>query len=86
GWSVEKTHADDRETFHRLREFRGYGRPLLVSINRKSFLKTIAGRSTEEALPVSLAESNMVWAGVAQSTPTRVPLRRPVDRVVYTRA
>jgi len=49
GWSKAKP-ADDRETFHRLREFRGYGRPLLVSINRKSFLKTIAGRSTEEAL------------------------------------
>jgi len=59
-WLVEgKTHADDRETFHRLREFRGYGRPLLVSINRKSFLKTIAGRSTEEALPVSLAATSM---------------------------
>ena len=59
GWSVEKTHEDDRETFHRLREFRGYGRPLLVSINRKSFLRTIAGRSTEEALPVSLAATSM---------------------------
>ncbi|EMA63845.1 dihydropteroate synthase [Halorubrum lipolyticum] len=59
GWSEAKTHADDRETFDRLREFRGYGRPLLVSINRKSFLKTIAGRSTEEALPVSLAATSM---------------------------
>ena len=59
GWSVEKTHEDDRETFRRLREFRGYGRPLLVSINRKSFLRTIAGRSTEEALPVSLAATSM---------------------------
>ncbi|ELZ35221.1 dihydropteroate synthase [Halorubrum distributum] len=59
GWSAAKTHDDDRETFHRLREFRGYGRPLLVSINRKSFLKTIAGRSTEEALPVSLAATSM---------------------------
>jgi len=59
GWSEAKTHDDDRETFHRLREFRGYGRPLLVSINRKSFLKTIAGRSTDEALPVSLAATSM---------------------------
>jgi dihydropteroate synthase len=59
GWSEAKTHADDRETFRRLREFRGYGRPLLVSINRKSFLKTIAGRTTEEALPVSLAATSM---------------------------
>jgi len=59
GWSAAKTHEDDRETFHRLREFRGYGRPLLVSINRKSFLRTIAGRSTEEALPVSLAATSM---------------------------
>jgi dihydropteroate synthase len=59
GWSEAKTHADDRETLRRLREFRGYGRPLLVSINRKSFLKTIAGRTTEEALPVSLAATSM---------------------------
>jgi len=59
GWSAAKTHDDDRETFRRLREFRGYGRPLLVSINRKSFLKTLAGRSTEEALPVSLAATSM---------------------------
>ena len=59
GWSAAKAHEDDRETFHRLREFRGYGRPLLVSINRKSFLRTVAGRSTEEALPVSLAATSM---------------------------
>ena len=59
GWSAAKTHEDDRETFHRLREFRGYGRPLLVSIHRKSFLRTVAGRSTEEALPVSLAATSM---------------------------
>ena len=59
GWSAAKTHADDRETFRRLREFAGYGRPILVSINRKSFLKTIAGRTTEEALPVSLAATAM---------------------------
>jgi dihydropteroate synthase len=59
GWSEEKTLEDDRETFHRLREFRGYGRPILVSINRKNFLREIAGRSTEEALPVSLAATAM---------------------------
>jgi len=59
GWSAEKTLADDRETFRRLREFRGYGRPLLVSINRKNFLREVAGRSTEEALPVSLAATSM---------------------------
>ncbi|MFP4625226.1 MAG: dihydropteroate synthase [Natronomonas sp.] len=55
GWSEAKTTDVDRETFHRLREFRGYARPLLVSINRKNFLREIADRSTEEALPVSLA-------------------------------
>jgi dihydropteroate synthase len=59
GWSEEKTLEDDRETFHRLREFRGYGRPILVSINRKNFLRDVAGRSTEEALPVSLAATAM---------------------------
>ncbi|MUV87669.1 dihydropteroate synthase [Natronomonas sp. CBA1123] len=59
GWSEDKTLEDDRETFDRLREFRGYGRPILVSINRKNFLREIAGRDTEEALPVSLAATSM---------------------------
>ncbi|XVH31679.1 dihydropteroate synthase [Haloferacaceae archaeon DSL9] len=59
GWSEAKTLEDDRETFRRLREFRGYGRPLLVSINRKNFLGDLAGRSTEDALAVSLAATSM---------------------------
>ncbi|SDY53270.1 Dihydropteroate synthase [Halopenitus persicus] len=59
GWTEEKTLADDRETFRRLREFRGYGRPLLVSINRKNFLRDIPGRDTEAALPASLAATSM---------------------------
>jgi dihydropteroate synthase len=59
GWSEAKTLADDRETFDRLREFRGYGHPMLVSINRKNFLKEIPGRDTDEALPVSLAATSM---------------------------
>ncbi len=59
GWSEDKTTEDDRETFRRLREFRAYGRPLLVSINRKNFLRELADRSTEEALPVSLAATSM---------------------------
>jgi dihydropteroate synthase len=59
GWSEEKTLADDRETFRRLREFRGLGYPILVSINRKNFLRAVAGRDTEEALPVSLAATSM---------------------------
>ena len=59
GWSEDKTIEDDRETFRRLREFRGYGHPILVSINRKNFLRSVAGRDTEEALPVSLAATAM---------------------------
>jgi dihydropteroate synthase len=59
GWSEAKTVADDRETFRRLREFRAIGHPVLVSINRKNFLRTIADRSTEAALPVSLAATAM---------------------------
>ena len=59
GWSEDKTTGDDRETFDRLREFRGYGRPILVSINRKNFLREIADRDTEGALPVSLAATSM---------------------------
>ncbi len=59
GWSQDKTLADDRETFDRLREFRAIGQPLLVSINRKNFLRDVAERETEEALPVSLAATAM---------------------------
>ena len=59
GWSEEKTIEDDQETFRRLREFRGYGHPILVSINRKNFLRSVAGRDTEGALPVSLAATAM---------------------------
>ncbi len=59
GWSEAKTLEDDRETFHRLREFRGLGQPILVSINRKNFLRKLAGRDTDDALPVSLAATSM---------------------------
>src|SRR6056297_949214 len=59
GWSERKTLAEDRETFERLREFRGLGRPMLVSINRKNFLGEIVGRDTDERLPVSLAATAM---------------------------
>lgn len=59
GWSETKTLDDDRETFLRLAEFRAYGRPILVSINRKNFLRELADRSTEAALPVSLAATSL---------------------------
>ena len=59
GWSAAKTLADDRETFDRLREFRGYGRPILVSINRKNFLTDVVDRDIEGALPASLAATAM---------------------------
>jgi len=59
GWSEAKTLDDDRETFRRLREFRALERPILVSINRKNFLRALADRSTDEALPVSLAATSM---------------------------
>lgn len=59
GWSEAKTLEDDRETLRRLREFRALDRPMLVSINRKNFLRELADRSTEEALPVSLAATSM---------------------------
>jgi dihydropteroate synthase len=59
GWSETKTLEDDRATFRRLREFRALDRPMLVSINRKNFLRKLVDRSTEEALPVSLAATSM---------------------------
>jgi dihydropteroate synthase len=59
GWSETQTLEDDRETLRRLREFRGLDQPILVSINRKNFLKAIADRDTAQALPVSLAATSL---------------------------
>jgi dihydropteroate synthase len=59
GWSEAKTNEQDRETFERLREFRGFGQPILVSINRKNFLGEVVGRDTEERLSASLAATAM---------------------------
>lgn len=59
GWSETKTLEHDRETFRRLHTFRDLGQPILVSINRKNFLRKAVGRSTEEALPVSVAATAM---------------------------
>lgn len=59
GWSTAKTLEDDRETFRRLREFKGHDRPLVVSIHRKNFLRLLADRETDAALPVSLAATAM---------------------------
>ncbi|MFC4437639.1 MULTISPECIES: dihydropteroate synthase [Natrialbaceae] len=59
GWSEAQTLEDDRETFRRLREFRALDRPMLVSINRKNFLGELAGRGTDERLPVSLAATSL---------------------------
>lgn len=59
GWTETKTLADDRETFRRLQEFTSLDRPMLVSINRKNFLRKFVDRSTEDALPVSLAATAM---------------------------
>lgn len=54
-WSDEQTLEQDRALLDRLGEFRALDRPLLVSLHRKSFLRTLCDRSTEAALPVSLA-------------------------------
>ena len=54
-WADEKPLSVDRDTFRRLPEFRALGQPILVSINRKNFLRKPLGRSTDAALPASLA-------------------------------
>lgn len=59
GWSESSTLTDDRETFRRLPEIAALGRPVLVSINRKNFLRECVDRSTEEALPASLGATSL---------------------------
>jgi len=59
GWSEAQTLSADRATFRALQRFQRLDRPILVSINRKNFLRKLVGRSTEDALPVSLAATAM---------------------------
>jgi len=85
GWSEAQTVEQDREAFRRLREFRGLGRPMLVSINRKNFLRTLTGRSTEEALASSLAATSMAVERGAHVVRTH-DVRETVDAVAVGRA
>jgi dihydropteroate synthase len=55
-WDDEKTFEDNYEMFHRLREFRAFGRPILTATNREDFLGVLADKpETEDQLAVSLA-------------------------------
>jgi len=80
GWSEAQTIEGDREAFRRLREFRGLGRPMLVSINRKNFLRSLTGRSTEDALASSLAATSMAVERGAHVVRTH-DVRETVDAV-----
>ncbi|WP_227131123.1 dihydropteroate synthase [Halorubellus salinus] len=80
GWSEAQTIEQDREAFRRLREFRGLGKPMLVSINRKNFLRSLTGRSTEDALASSLAATSMAVERGAHVVRTH-DVRETVDAV-----
>ena len=80
GWSEAQTIEQDREAFRRLREFRGLGKPMLVSINRKNFLRSLTGRSTEDALASSLAATSMAVERGAHVVRTH-DVRETVDSV-----
>ncbi|MFC6953331.1 dihydropteroate synthase [Halorubellus litoreus] len=80
GWSEAQTVEQDREAFRRLREFRGLGKPMLVSINRKNFLRSLTGRSTEDALASSLAATSMAVERGAHVVRTH-DVRETVDAV-----
>ncbi|WP_323676439.1 dihydropteroate synthase [Halorubellus sp. PRR65] len=84
GWSEAQTIEQDREAFRRLREFRGLGRPMLVSINRKNFLRSLTGRSTEDALASSLAATSMAVERGAHVVRTH-DVRETVDAVAVGR-
>jgi dihydropteroate synthase len=84
GWSAAQTIEDDRETFRRLREFRGLGKPMLVSINRKNFLRSLTGRSTEDALASSLAATSMAVERGAHVVRTH-DVRETVDAIAVGR-
>jgi dihydropteroate synthase len=55
GIGFGKTADHNLELLHRLREFRGLGRPLMVGTSRKSFIGTILGGTPEQRLEGSLA-------------------------------
>ncbi|NHN40604.1 dihydropteroate synthase [Halorubellus sp. JP-L1] len=84
GWSEAQTIEQDRDAFRRLREFRGLGRPMLVSINRKNFLRSLTGRSTADALASSLAATSMAVERGAHVVRTH-DVRETVDAVAVGR-
>ena len=55
GWGKQKTLDLDVETFRQLERFCELSNPVLISINRKNFLRRVVGKSTEDSLSVSLA-------------------------------
>ncbi|AWB26634.1 dihydropteroate synthase [Halococcoides cellulosivorans] len=61
-WSDAQTLDQDRALLARLGELRALDRPILVSLHRKSFLRELCDRSTEDALPVSLAATALAVA------------------------
>lgn len=54
GIGFGKTVADNLEILHHLARFKELGFRVLLGISRKSFLKAILGRPTEELLPATL--------------------------------
>ena len=85
GWSEGKTLEVDIETFRRLKNFCELGPPVLISINRKNFIKEIVSKSTEDALPASLAATAMaVGMGVRVIRTHDISETRDAAMVGYT--
>lgn len=65
GIGFGKRRADNYEILRRLREFKGFGRPLLVGASRKSFLNNPLGETPPERLEESIAAGTIAMVNGA---------------------
>ncbi len=65
GIGFGKRRSDNYEILRRLREFRIFGRPVLVGVSRKSFLQNPLGETPQERLEESIAAGAIAMANGA---------------------
>lgn len=83
GIGFGKTTAHNLEILRRLEELKSLGKPILVSLSRKSFIGNVLGLPQEERLEGGLAATCMAVSGGARIVRTHdvKPTRRAVDMV-----
>ena len=65
GIGFGKRRSDNYEILRRLREFKIFGRPVMVGVSRKSFLQNPLGETPHDRLEESIAAGTIAMANGA---------------------